>query len=79
MTSPMTALAIVFVSIGVLGLGALELWLFWLLGECSDRARREGAGVRELALDRSGSRLSTVDTFAPQGGRALPFSETIAR
>jgi hypothetical protein len=48
MTTTMTALVIALVRIGVLGLGALELRLFWLLGEYSDRGRRGGTEAHEL-------------------------------
>jgi hypothetical protein len=49
MSTALTALAIVFVTFGVVSLGALEIWLFWKLGECEARRRAERAGAIQPA------------------------------
>ena len=50
MSTTMTALVAVLVAVGVLGLGALEIWLFWKLGECEVRRRAERAGAVQPAM-----------------------------
>jgi hypothetical protein len=42
-----TSVTIVLLTVGVLGLGALEIWLFWMLGQRNDRqCRRQATASR---------------------------------
>jgi hypothetical protein len=44
---------VVLVTAGVLGLGAFEIWLFWMLRERNDHRRRE---TGEAAAMKSGTK-----------------------
>ncbi|MGN6168107.1 MAG: hypothetical protein ACTHQQ_08020 [Solirubrobacteraceae bacterium] len=60
----MTALVVVLITIGVLGLGALEIWLFWMLGAGNDRDRRGRASTGRLPASSSERRRGEHDRIA---------------
>ena len=45
----MTTLMVVLITVAMIGLGALEICLFWVLGQHNDRHRDQQAPARRLA------------------------------
>ena len=67
MSTAMTTLVIALVTLGVLGLGAIELWLFWKLGEYDDRRRPGRAGTTQPAVRPSERRRDGHDRHVIAG------------